>query len=69
MVRLVDLNFFVSEFDGYLGSKESDVGEVQSEDGFMNVVVKNDLRLSRANITFYMGFHCSSYHLHDLSFD
>jgi hypothetical protein len=33
-------------------TKESDVGEVQSEDRFTRVKVKSDLRLSRANITF-----------------
>jgi hypothetical protein len=36
-----------------LGSRKSDVGEVQSEDGFTCIEdVKYDLRLSRANITF-----------------
>lgn len=39
---------------GCLGSKESDVGEVQSDDGFTWGKVVKDLGLSRANITFYM---------------
>ncbi|PON77054.1 hypothetical protein PanWU01x14_030630 [Parasponia andersonii] len=40
-------------------AKESDVGEVQSEDGFTRIPNrKYDLRLSRANITFIL----SKYH-------
>jgi len=47
-------NFALCFSYGCLGSKESDVGEVQSDDGFTFGKVVKDLGLSRANITFYM---------------